>query len=62
MFGVIIDRHIDKGSPLGGQDSLKKLKICDRGDIVISQTDIFAFLLKGYGDCLYVCGFRYDDI
>ena len=33
VFVVNIDRHIDKGSPLGGYDTPKKLRICDRGDI-----------------------------
>ena len=33
VFGVVVDRHVDKGSHLGGQDSSKKLKICDWGDI-----------------------------
>ena len=32
-FCVIIDKNTNKGSPLGCQDTLKKLRICDQGDI-----------------------------
>ena len=33
VFVGNIDRHTDKGSPLGGYNTPKKLRICDRGDI-----------------------------